>query len=111
MSKYGNKKIEADGYVFDSRAEFARYQELRLLARAGEIEDLVVHPAYELLPAFSDRTGKRHAPIRYVADFSYRERGQGVVEDVKGMSTAVFRVKAKLFLRWYSHLDLRIVKA
>ncbi len=109
MSKYGNHKAEADGITFDSKAECARYQELKLLVQAGTIEELTVHPKYELLPAFRDRAGKRHAPVWYEADFSYREHGQGVVEDVKGFPTAVFRIKMKLFLRWYSHLDLRVI--
>ena len=30
-SKYGNKKIQIDGYTFDSLAEGRRYRELKLL--------------------------------------------------------------------------------
>jgi hypothetical protein len=111
VSKYNNKRVQADGYTFDSKVEYQRYQELRLLERAGTICDLQVHPVYELLPTFTDRTGKRHAPVRYEADFSYCEcvSGRGVVEDVKGVRTEVFRIKMKMFLRWYGHLDFRLI--
>ena len=36
--KYGNKKIQAYGQVFDSKKEFHRWSELSLLERAGEIK-------------------------------------------------------------------------
>jgi hypothetical protein len=107
--KYGNKKIQADGYTFDSQAEQQRYQELLLLKKAGAIVSLKVHPKYELLPAFRDRSGTWRAAITYTADFSYIEDGCGVVEDVKGVRTQVFRIKEKLFRRWWGHLDLRIL--
>ena len=45
-NKYGNKKTVVDGITFDSRKEAKRYQELKLLEKAGEIKDLrrqVVH--------------------------------------------------------------------
>jgi hypothetical protein len=32
----------------------------------------------------------------YIADFSYNSYGSRVVEDVKGMKTATYRLKAKL---------------
>jgi len=36
-SKYGAIKTEVDGYIFDSRKEAARYQELKFAEAAGEI--------------------------------------------------------------------------
>ena len=36
--KYGNRKVEIDGVTFDSIAEARRYQELKLLETAGEID-------------------------------------------------------------------------
>lgn len=108
--KYGNKKTVIDNITFDSQAEAARYRELRTMERAGAITELEVHPRYELLGAFTDRHGKRHKAIWYEADFRYFEGRTPVVEDCKGCVTEVFRIKEKLFRRWYSHLDLRIIK-
>jgi hypothetical protein len=38
--KYGNRKTEIDGYLFDSQAEARRYKELKLMQAAGEIDTL-----------------------------------------------------------------------
>jgi hypothetical protein len=43
-----------------------------------------------------------------VADFRYHENGRLVVEDTKGMETAVFKIKAKLFRYRYPTIELRI---
>jgi hypothetical protein len=55
--------------------------------------------------------GQRVQPITYVCDFRYIEDGREIVEDVKGVSTALFRVKEKLFRYRYPQIELRIVKA
>lgn len=107
-SKYHARPATVDGWRFDSQAEARRYTELSVLARAGEIADLVIHPRYELQAAFTDRTGKRWAAITYEADFAYTEGGARVVEDVKGHPTAIFRLKRKLFLARYPGLELRV---
>ncbi len=110
-TKYGNRKIAYDGYVFDSLAERSHYQALRLQELAGLITGLLVHPSYELQAAFTDRTGKRHRAITYTADFSYFADDRLVVVDVKGMATPVFKVKEKLFRFRYPDIDFRIIKA
>ena len=40
MSKYKNKKVIVDDYIFDSIQESKRYKELKLLLRAGQIQEL-----------------------------------------------------------------------
>lgn len=97
MNKYRAKKITADGITFDSLIEHRRYQELKLMERAGEIGHLTVHPVFDLVVA-----GK--LVCRYEADFdytSYRGEYRKVTEDVKGMRSGpawtTFRLKAKLF--------------
>ena len=35
--KYYNKKVEVDGQKFDSKKEYQRWLELKLMERAGEI--------------------------------------------------------------------------
>ena len=91
MSKYGNKKVKLEGYVFDSRAEAARYQELRLMEKADAIHALEVHPIFY----FSINNVSLGY---YKADFQYWENGRRIVEDVKGVRTPVYRLKAKLLL-------------
>jgi hypothetical protein len=110
-NKYGNRKVEMDGVVFDSVAERNRYVELKLLLVAGEISNLELQPRFELQPSFK-RGKKTIRRVEYVADFAYTENGRRVVEDVKGgkaTQTQVFRLKEKLFLFRYADLELRIV--
>lgn len=89
--KYGNKKSEEDGYVFDSLAERREYRTLKLRQIAGEISDLAVHPRYDLW------VGDVKI-CTYIADFRYQDRATGkcVVVDVKGVKTAAYGLKKKL---------------
>jgi len=108
--KYGNRRVQLDGYTFDSAKEAARYQELRLLEQAGVIVALTVHPRYELLPAFRDAQGRWHRNIEYEADFAYSEDGRVIVEDTKGVETDTFKLKRKLFCYKYSRIyELRVL--
>ena len=108
--KYNAKKTTIDGITFDSKAEARRYGELKLLEKAGQIHHLKLQPSFVLLPTFTDSTGKTQRGIKYVADFSYSENYVQVVEDVKGVETPVFKIKAKLFRHQYPGLELRVVK-
>lgn len=110
MTKYGNKRTEADGYQFDSLAECQRYHELRLCQQAGQITDLAVHPRFVLQAAFTRYDGRQVRAITYIGDFSYCERGRRVVEDTKGFSTQAFRLKQKLFWKVYPEIELRVVE-
>ena len=95
-NKYGAKKITdpATGFVFDSKAEFVRWCELRLLERAGKISDLQRQVKYELIPK---QKGERSCT--YLADFVYKDSdGNTVVEDTKGVRTDAYRIKRKLML-------------
>jgi len=94
MTKYHAKKTTLDGITFDSLMEARRYGELKLLLRNGEIDQLEVHPVYPLV-VNDKRIGK------YIADFKYMENGREVVEDVKGVLTAVYRLKKKLMQAIY----------
>ena len=109
-NKFYAHKVEIDGYIFDSRAEGARYLELALMEKAGVIQELTVHPAYVLEPRATVNGHKLRA-ITYVADFSYLEDGQRVVEDCKGYATPVFRLKENLFRRRHPDLDFRVILA
>jgi hypothetical protein len=109
-NKFRNTRVEVDGYWFDSKAEAARYKDLKLLEQGKEIRLLQVHPRYELQPPFVDNDGKKQRSIVYEADFSYIEGEKRVVEDVKGAVTKDYALKAKLFRYRYSSLVYRVLK-
>ena len=95
MAKYNNTKTRVDGRLFDSKAEAARWQELQMLERAGEITELERQVEYELVPK---QKGER--AVKYIADFRYKDHeGKVVVEDTKGVRTPVYILKRKLMLR------------
>lgn len=110
-SKYGNIKTTVYGVHFDSRAESRRYLQLLSMQDAGEISGLILQPEYELIPAFTDNTGKRQARTVYRGDFEYVENGRRICDDVKGGPiTSTFALKAKLFKLKYRDIELRIVR-
>ena len=103
MSKYGNRKVTTPDGTFDSVKEYSRWQELKLLQRAGEIHDLQRQVPFVLIPKQKDEHGKVvERELKYIADFVYLANdGTGwrrVVEDVKGLKTEVYRIKKKLML-------------
>lgn len=109
-TKYGSRKTEVDGILFDSRREASRYSELKMLERGKAITGLQLQPEFELQAGFRDNKGVWRRPITYKADFLYIEEGKTIVEDVKGMQTDVFKIKMKMFLKQYPTIDFRIVK-
>lgn len=109
-NKYGNIHTRVDDRVFDSKREAQRYQELKLLEKAGVISNLRMQPKYELVPKFQNREGAWERAMHYVADFEYVENGVTVVEDVKGMETQVFKVKIKMFKYLYPQYEVRITR-
>ena len=102
MNKYGNIQTIIDGQAFDSRKEARRWQELKLMQRAGIITNLERQKTFVLIPPQKDpETGKIvERMCTYTADFVYKEKGKTVVEDVKSEATktAVYKIKRKLML-------------
>ena len=91
--KYSAKKCIIDGIKFDSLAEGRHYSELKLRERAGEISDIEVHPEFKI-----EINGM---PVcKVIADFRYWDiKGETKrVEDVKGMDTALSKLKRKLVM-------------
>ena len=127
QTKLKNKKMVVDGIEFDSQAEARRYGQLLLLQQAGEISDLKIQKAYELIPSYYEYvpTGKIYSrgarkgqqeykrvtverSVVYIADFEYKTKdGRTVVEDVKGYrdpnsaTYAKFVLKRKMMLYRY----------
>lgn len=89
--KYRNKKTSVDGIRFDSKKEAKRYLELKILEKAGAIQDLRRQVPYVLI----NKSSYGRA-IKYVADFVYYEDDKLVVEDVKGVRTPVYKLKKRL---------------
>lgn len=93
-SKYGNKKVVVDGFLFDSKKEANRYFLLKVDQLAGNIKNLRMQVEYKF-----EVNGNKVAS--YFADFVYEvvKTGETVVEDVKSKATRrlpVYRLKNKL---------------
>lgn len=103
MNKYRNTPTIVDGIRFASKREAKRYQELRLLERAGEISALQLQPRFPIIA--------EGIPIcTYIGDFSYWTSGKNeaqkfIVEDSKGVRTDLYRIKRKLVKALYK-LDI-----
>lgn len=100
MSKYRNRKVTTPDGTFDSVKEYSRWQELKLLQRAGEIYDLQRQVPFVLIPTQRDDRGKViERDVKYIADFTYRNKEYKlIVEDTKGMKTKEYIIKRKLML-------------
>lgn len=93
--------MTAEDGTFDSVKEFSRWQELKLMERAGEIYELRRQVPFVLIPAQRDENGKLiEREVKYIADFTYRERcgNRLVVEDTKGLKTREYIIKRKLMM-------------
>lgn len=106
-SKYRSIKVTVNGRTFHSKKEAARYGELILLEKAGEISQLTCQPRYPMVV-------NGHKVCTYVGDFAYLSReGLPVTEDVKSAYTAKlseFRTKAKLFRALYGR-EIQLIGA
>lgn len=108
--KYRNIPTVFDGVTFASKKEARRYQELKLLERAGEITGLELQPKWPLVV-----NGVGIA--KYHGDFAYRDNkhrmeinGKLIVEDVKSTATKtpVYKLKKKLMKAIYG-IDIKEV--
>ena len=114
-SKYNAVPTVVEGVRFASKREAARYTELKLLERVGQIRNLKLQPSFALMaPVIRDgleniNAGQfeRVSPIgAYRADFMYEERVRPgvwvrVIEDAKGYRTELYRWKKRHVERQY----------
>ena len=92
-NKYGAKKTVVGDIKFDSKKEAARWMDLQLLERAGEISDLKRQVKVELMGQYRPlytRTGRK---MKLTFDYSYIEDGCVIYEDCKGVWTRDFAVR------------------
>ena len=109
MSKYGNRKTEVDGILFDSRKEAARWCELKLMEKAHLIRELQRQYPFELIPKQVKDGKVVERAVKYVADFVYYDHdGNLVVEDAKGMRTDAYKLKKKMML-YFKGIEIREV--
>lgn len=101
-SKYWN--IKSNWY--DSQKEANRAYQLKLMEKAGKIQNLR-QQIHFLLQEWFRYNGKAERKIEYVADFVYDKDGKMIVEDVKSPITKknpVYRIKRKLLLNRYPYI-------
>lgn len=101
MTKYRAKKVQMDGFAFDSQMEARRYVQLKLLLRAKEIRDLEVHPSFVILV-------NGFVVCKVVLDFGYLNKGVLTYEDVKGFDTPISKLKRKL-LKASRGIDVQLI--
>jgi hypothetical protein len=98
-NKFNAKKVTVDGIKFDSKAESEYYLHLKSLQERGQIKDFELQPPFVLQESFRLK-GELVRQIKYVADFRVFENdGSTFIVDVKGMETADFKIKKKLYLK------------
>ena len=105
-NKYNAEKTTVDGVTFDSKKEGARFFELKLLQDRKEITELQRQVKFQIVP----KAGKNERAHYYVADFTYKEYGKQVIEDVKSPATkanAVYSLKKALVLWQYPEYEFR----
>ncbi len=99
-SKYGNVKVGVGLKEYDSKLEADRAMLLGWREKAGEISDLKEQVHFFLTKA----------KIEYIADFQYVENGRVIVEDTKGVATAVFSIKARLWRHYGPGYPLHVIE-
>ena len=87
-TKYKSIAVTIDGIYFRSTKEGKRYIQLRFKQKMGFISDLKLQVGFELI---TDGI----LIEKYIADFTYIENGEYVVEDTKGKKTSDYKRKRK----------------
>lgn len=89
------QRTEVDGIKFDSKAEAARWAELKLLERSGWIANLERQVKIPLMGRDGPILTPKGRPMHYVADFQYRENDALIIEDKKAgdFRTEVYQIK------------------
>ncbi len=90
-NKYRAKKLIVRGIRFASKREAARYLALLYDQEQDRISGLELQPAFKCVV-------KDVKICVYRADFAYVDKATGnlVIEDVKGVRTAVYKLKKRL---------------
>lgn len=137
--KIAHKKTTIDGITFDSKMESDYYIYLKQEKKAGRVLDFKLQPVFELQPKYFYFKGQmvtednpkyneinklrlkhnRENPndkvnivqaIKYISDFmiTYKD-GSVKVVDIKGIKTADFKIKEKMFNFRYPELNFECI--
>jgi hypothetical protein len=105
--KFGNQKVEIDGYTFDSKKEGQHYLLLKMRQRMKEIDRLELQPVFPIYIETPDRG--RIVCGDFTADFRYWELFKDGterlrVDDVKSTvtKTEAYQLRKKLVEAIYS---------
>ena len=109
-NKYNAKRVQIDGIWFDSKAEAKRYNELKLMEKARLINQLIVHPKYEI-PPLTDEWDKIEHICNVELDFYYWDdkKKYYVHQDVKGQDNPLSKLKRKLVEAFYG-IKVEVIK-
>lgn len=108
-TKLGNKKVEIDGILFDSKLESDYYLELKRLQELKQIHHFEIQPEYLLMEAFT-KNNKKYRKMTYTADFKvYTNETDFYLVDTKGFETEAFKLKEKLFNYKYRDIVLLLI--
>lgn len=102
------EKRTYDGIEFDSELEMKYYRDVVIpQIESGKIIHCELQKTYILQPTFKPNGSKSSIQsIKYVADFFLKYKdGHEEVIDTKGYPDAVAKIKRKLFLYKYPHID------
>jgi hypothetical protein len=108
QGRVSSKKIQVDGYFFDSQAEAHVYWEFKV---DPDVELLALQPYFCLQKPF-ERGGKKYREISYKADFRIKEGGKEWIVEVKSQGTLKansksYPMRRKMFLKKFPALAFR----
>jgi Protein of unknown function (DUF1064) len=105
--KYNATKTVIDGLKFDSKLESKFYEFLKSIE---ELEILELQPKINLQPKFK-KNNVSYREINYVPDFLVEYKGKKFYIDSKGVKTADFKIKEKMFNYLYITKILIVCKS
>lgn len=111
-NKYGAvRETCRAGHAHASKREAKRCNDLHMLLRGGEIEDLVQQPKFYFTVNGAELKHENGRRAVYTADFAFVDRhsGKRIVEDTKGHAARDWPLRKALFRACYPDLVLREV--
>ncbi len=103
-NKYGAKRTEFNGRIYDSKHEAGIAGELELLRRSGEVKHVEPQKTYNLY----GKNGGRICTHRPDFTVTFKD-GHIEIWEAKGLATAVFNLKLKLFVDNYPELTYYVI--
>ena len=112
-NKFGAKKTVVDGITFDSKREAGYYGELKIKKAIGQIDSFerqVSFPLYAMRDLGIVGVEESKKVCTHVVDFIVHVGGRKEAHEVKGMETAIWRLKKKIFEANYPSIKYVVIK-